>query len=124
MTARRPTGKPTGVNHQDSDPSDLHVSLLRSSETGEPRSFLRRVTSRLSRRHQVPVEHEVRKLQEKQVALRRATDEWLSLLRDMEQQGQSGEAAYDRYYKAYLGAKQQQKQVDLLLFNVRQQQAV
>ena len=56
---------------------------------------------------------------EKQRALQKATDQWLSLLREMEQQGQSGEAAYERYYRAYLDAKQQQKDVDLQLFNLR-----
>jgi hypothetical protein len=48
---------------------------------------------------------------------------WLSILRDMEQQGQSGELSYERYYQAYLDARQQEKDVELVLFNLRHQQA-
>lgn len=69
----------------------------------------------------MPVEDEVRRLEEKRRALKNATDGWLSLLRDMEQQGQSGDAAYDRYYRAYLDAKRQEKQVELHLYNLRNQ---
>ena len=79
-------------------------------------SFLRRV---FLNRQSVPVEQEIHRLNEKRRALQRATDQWLSLLRDMEQQGQSGAAAYERYYTAYLDAKQQQKGVELRLFNLR-----
>jgi hypothetical protein len=38
----------------------------------------------------------------------------------MEHAGQSGEAKYESYYRAYLQAKQHQKRVDLELFNYRQ----
>ena len=86
-------------------------------------SRLRRIISHFSGKQPVSLEQEVRRLEEKRVALRKATDEWLSLLRDMEQQGQSGEAAYERYYAAYLAAKKQQKDVELNLFNLRSQRA-
>jgi hypothetical protein len=89
----------------------------------EPRSLLRRLISRLSGQESVPLDQEVRRLENKRMALRQASDEWLSLLRDMEQEGQSGEAAYERYYDAYLVAKQHQKDVELKLFNLRSQQA-
>lgn len=69
------------------------------------------------------MESEARRLEEKHLALKKATDEWLSLLRDMEQQGQSTDLNYDRYYNAYLDAKRQQKQVELVLFNLRSRQA-
>lgn len=90
----------------------------------EPRgngSRLKRIISHFSGKQPIPLEQEVRRLEEKRVALRKATDEWLSLLRDMEQQGQSGEAAYERYYAAYLSAKKQQKDVELTLYNLRSQ---
>lgn len=86
-------------------------------------SLLKRFFSHFSGKQPVPVEHEIRRLEEKRMALRKATDEWLSLLRDMEQQGQSGEGAYERYYAAYLSAKRQQKDVELTLFNMRSQRA-
>jgi hypothetical protein len=38
----------------------------------------------------------------------------------MERNGESGEARYDLYFQAYLQAKQQQKRVDLELFNLKQ----
>jgi nucleosome binding factor SPN SPT16 subunit len=62
---------------------------------------------------------EVRRLQERQENMHRATEEWLSLLREMEQNGESASTQYERYYQAYLQAKQQQKMVDLELFNRR-----
>jgi hypothetical protein len=65
-------------------------------------------------------EREVRRLREKHASLTHATEEWLSLLRDMERNGESGHAEYERYFQAYLQAKQQQKSIDLQLFNRRQ----
>jgi hypothetical protein len=64
-------------------------------------------------------EREMRRLRERHASLQRATDEWLSLLKEMELNGESGGSQYDRYYQAYLQAKQQQKDVDLQLFNRR-----
>jgi hypothetical protein len=66
-----------------------------------------------------PVGTDLRRLEEKRRALQKATDEWLSLLREMEQQGQSGSADYERYSAAYSDAKLQLKQIDLALFNIR-----
>jgi hypothetical protein len=37
----------------------------------------------------------------------------------MERNGESSRPQYERYYQAYLQAKQQEKEVDLQLFNHR-----
>jgi len=66
-----------------------------------------------------PPGSEVRRLEEKRRALQQATDQWLSLLREMEQQGHSGHADYERYHAAYSDAKKQLNEIDLALFNVR-----
>lgn len=63
---------------------------------------------------------EMRRLQERQEKAHRATEEWLSLLREMERNGETATTQYERYYQAYLQAKQQQKSADLELFNRRQ----
>lgn len=60
-----------------------------------------------------------RRLRERQEALSRATEQWFSLLREMEHNGESGRSEYERYYQAYLQARQAQKDVDLQLFNYR-----
>ncbi len=83
---------------------------------------LLRSTSPLRRRDQDAGREEraeVRRLQERQENAERATQEWLSLLREMERNGETASTQYDRYYRAYLQAKQQQKSVDLELFNRR-----
>lgn len=64
-------------------------------------------------------ESELRRLKEKHESLTHATQEWLTLLRDMEHNGESGGSQYERYYQAYLRARQQQKDIDLRLFNYR-----
>ena len=64
-------------------------------------------------------EREMRRLRERHASLKHATEEWRSLLREMELNGESGGAQYERYFQAYLQAKQQQKTVDLQLFNRR-----
>lgn len=84
---------------------------------------MRRIFSRLSGKDFVPPDQEARRLDEKRRSLQKATGQWLSLLRDMEHQGQSDEAAYERYYKAYLDARHQQKEVELQLFNLRSRRA-
>lgn len=61
----------------------------------------------------------VERIEERKRTLSRATEQWLSLLREMEHAGQTGEARYETYYRAYLQSKEQQKRVDLELFNVR-----
>jgi hypothetical protein len=61
-----------------------------------------------------------RRIEEKHETLSKATQEWLSLLREMELNGEVTDARYDRYYQAYLQAKQQEKRADLELFNKRQ----
>ncbi|GEM_PF-3234830 len=89
----------------------------------ESHSVWKRLKTRLTRQEAPPTDDEIRRLEEKQQALRRATDQWLSLLREMEEQGESGDAAYDRYYRAYLGAKKQQQNMEMVLFNLRHRQA-
>lgn len=64
-------------------------------------------------------ERELRQLEEKHQNLEAALEKWDSLLREMEYAGQSGQAQYQAYYKAYLTAKQQYKRSDLELFNLR-----
>lgn len=63
---------------------------------------------------------DVRRVEAKQRTLSQATEQWLSLLREMETRGETSDARYETYYQAYLQAKQQQKRVDLELFNLRQ----
>jgi phage-related minor tail protein len=91
--------------------------------SGHNHSFLHRVLTRIGGKDPVPIDSQVRRLEEKRVSLQRATNQWLSLLRDMEQKGESSHTTYERYYQAYLDAKRQQKQVELSLFNLRQAQA-
>lgn len=85
------------------------MALLRSS------SPLRRRDREAAREERA----EVRRLQERQENAQRATQQWLSLLREMEHNGETASTEYDRYYQAYLQAKQQQKAADLELFNLR-----
>lgn len=63
---------------------------------------------------------ELRRLRHRHESLKHATEEWLSLLREMERNGESGTPQYERYFQAYLQARQQEKAVDLELFNRRQ----
>lgn len=68
----------------------------------------------------VSTSHEIRRLEDKHRSLAHAAEQWLSILHEMEHAGQSGDARYDTYYQAYLQAREQQKRVDLQLFNLRQ----
>ncbi|HZU13625.1 MAG TPA: hypothetical protein VFB58_12365 [Chloroflexota bacterium] len=70
-----------------------------------------------SRSSRTAIEH---RLYEKHESLSRATEQWVTLLRDMEHNGESGGYQYERYFQAYLQARQAQKDVDLQLFNYRQ----
>lgn len=79
---------------------------------------IRHFTERFRRSE--PTEADFQRLEEKRRSLAAATEQWLSLLRDMERNGESGEARYDTYFKAYVDARQQEKRVDLELFNMRQ----
>lgn len=83
-------------------------------------SPLRRLADHLRPTPTKPAGRELRRLKEKHDSLSRATEEWLTLLREMERNGESGGAQYERYYQAYQQAKHQQKVVDLELFNHRQ----
>ena len=73
-----------------------------------------------SRRESGGNEVEVRRVEEKLRSSAQATEQWLNLLREMEMSGETADARYERYYQAYLQARQQQKRVDLELFNLRQ----
>lgn len=64
-------------------------------------------------------QHEIRRIEEKQESMAAATEQWLGLLQDMQAAGQVDEERYQRYYQAYLRSKQEQKKVDLDLFNLR-----
>lgn len=62
---------------------------------------------------------EERRLEERLRGLAQATEEWRSLLREMEGSGESSNPQYERYYHAYVEARQQEKRADLALFNLR-----
>lgn len=62
----------------------------------------------------------VRDIEERRRGLHRATEQWVSLLRSMEAEGQTADPRYETYYQAYLRAKEQEKQADLAAFNARQ----
>ena len=85
----------------------------------QKQSWLQRLVSSRTRASRVGP-RDLQRLQEKERALARTADQWRTLLRDMEHTGQSGEARYGSYYQAYLKARQQQKEAELELFNVRQ----
>lgn len=58
-------------------------------------------------------------LEARRQTLAHATEEWLSLLREMEEGGEVADPRYERYYRAYVEAKHQEKRADLELFNLR-----
>lgn len=61
----------------------------------------------------------LRQAEERRRSLAQAEDQWLSVLREMESNGEAVGASYERYYQAYRQIKLQQKAVDLELFNLR-----
>ncbi len=63
---------------------------------------------------------ELERLEERRHAAADATRQWLSLLREMELQGDTNGSRYEQYFEAYLQAKQLEKRVDLELFNLRE----
>ena len=62
---------------------------------------------------------EYQRLEARLRTLAEAREQWLALLRDMERQGETADARYETYYQAYVKARQQEKRVDLELFNLR-----
>lgn len=62
---------------------------------------------------------DLERLEERYRALATASEQWLSLLREMERNGETAEPRYEQYYRAYIEARQQEKRVDLQLFNLR-----
>ena len=59
------------------------------------------------------------RLEQKCRVLERATRDWLTLLREMEQSGETNDPRYETYYRAYLEAKRQEDHAQLQLFNLR-----
>lgn len=82
-------------------------------------SLMRRMSDRLRGRGGA-ADLDVRRIEQRSRTASAATQQWLALLREMEDQGQTTDARYETYYQAYLQAKQQQKRADLELFNLRQ----
>jgi hypothetical protein len=62
---------------------------------------------------------EIERLEERRQTLSRATQDWLSLLHEMEANGETSDPRYQRYFSAYVEAREQEKRADLELFNVR-----
>lgn len=71
---------------------------------------------RLFRRAPAEAE-EVERLEVRLRTLERVTEDWLSLVREMEASGETGDPRYERYLHAFADARHQQKQVELALFN-------
>ena len=63
---------------------------------------------------------QVRRIEAKRRSAAEATRHWITLLRDLENSGESGKSTYESYYRAYLQAREQEKRVELELFNMRQ----
>jgi hypothetical protein len=66
------------------------------------------------------VEADCQRLEERCQVLSAATEQWRTVLRDMERSGESGDARYDQYFHAYIEARQQEKRSHLELFNLKQ----
>jgi hypothetical protein len=64
-------------------------------------------------------EFECRRLEDKRVHFAEATQHWLEMLREMERTGESSDPRYDAYFRNYIEARQQEKRIDLDLFNLR-----
>ena len=79
-----------------------------------------RLSGLFGRRSGNPSDSELRRLEEKYKTAAAATQQWLSLLREMERNGETDEGRYEQYYGAYLQAKQLEKRIDLDLFNLRE----
>jgi len=61
----------------------------------------------------------IQRAEDKHRKLAETANEWLSLVREMEHTGQSGEAHYESYHQAYLQARHKEKRAELELFNLR-----
>ena len=83
-------------------------------------TVIRRLTDRLRGGAQPSSARKYRQTEVRYHHVSQAVEQWLSILKEMEHAGQTGEPRYETYYQAYLQAKQQQKRVDLELFNLRQ----
>ena len=79
-----------------------------------------RLSGLLRRRSGTRSDSEFRRLEDKYKTASAATQQWLSLLREMECNGETNESRYEQYFHAYLQAKQLEKRTDLELFNLRE----
>jgi uncharacterized protein involved in exopolysaccharide biosynthesis len=79
-----------------------------------------RLSGFLRRRSGNARDSEYRRLEEKYKTAAAATQQWVSLLREMERNGETDQGRYEQYYQAYLQAKQLEKRTDLDLFNLRE----
>jgi hypothetical protein len=88
---------------------------------GEERYLFSRLLGGRDRtRDAVQTRERVRRAEEKWRAAVETTQQWLTLLREMETTGESDHARYDTYFGAYLQARDQEKRIELELFNLRQ----
>jgi uncharacterized protein involved in exopolysaccharide biosynthesis len=74
----------------------------------------------LRRRSGARSDSEFRRLEAKHKTASETTQQWLSLLRELERNGETNESRYEQYFRAYLEAKQLEKRTDLELFNLRE----
>lgn len=65
-------------------------------------------------------DRELRRLEERCRALSEAAEQWRTVLSDMERDGESSDSRYEGYYRAYLEAREREKEAQLELFNLRQ----
>lgn len=79
-----------------------------------------RLSGLFRRRSGARGDSEFRRLEEKYKTAADATQQWLSLLREMDRNGETNEGRYQQYFNAYLQAKQLEKRIDLELFNLRE----
>ena len=67
-----------------------------------------------------PRPRNVEQLEERREMLTRVAQDWLSLLREMESNGETSDPRYQRYFQAYLDSRAQVNRAELELFNHRQ----
>jgi hypothetical protein len=66
---------------------------------------------------------EMWRLQQRLGTVRRTNDQWHSILREMEEHGQSTSEAYESYSLAFLESEARARQLELQVFNLRQRMA-
>lgn len=85
----------------------------------ERRGIIRRL---FGARRSPPIDRSaaIHRLEEKRRSAAAATEQWLTLLREMEHNGESDQPGYETYYRAYLQAREQEKRAEIEVFNLRQ----